>query len=151
MGGCAKVAIVFGVLGILFVIIFFAMCGTAVKQAADQHVSQQADFAAQTALEVTAIQLYNDYHANEVAADSKYKDKKLAVTGTVNEIRVDIGGDPVVELNSGKPFQTVDAYFPKSAADNLTNLKKGDTATFTCRGGGMIIGDPQLRNCSRTS
>jgi hypothetical protein len=147
MGGCAKAVIVVLVLGVIGTIGFLTMCGTAVKQVVDEHAAQEAAFQAQEAIPVTARQLNADYQANEVSANDKYKGKKLAVTGTVTDISVDIGGDPVLILDTGEMLESVHASFPKEAQNSLASVSKGTSVTVTCRGGMMVMKSPTLDDC----
>ncbi|SEC86757.1 tRNA_anti-like [Burkholderia sp. WP9] len=97
-------------------------------------------------IQITAQQLYAEYHANEVAADLKYKGRWLAVTGAVVEIKNDVFGQPVVSLQvDGDPFHTVNAYFGKDKIEQIAKLQKGSTVAITCRGDGMFFMSPNLK------
>ena len=50
--------------------------------------------------EVSAYQLYREYNANEIAADNKFKGKKLAVTGRIADMS-ETFGSIYVNLKSG--------------------------------------------------
>jgi hypothetical protein len=52
-----------------------------------------------SAIVITADALHAEYKANEVAADGKYKDKTLEVSGTVQEIGKDALGAQYVNLS----------------------------------------------------
>ena len=96
-------------------------------------------------IKVTAIKLYNDYEANEVAADNMYKGKRLEVTGTVESINKDIADDVYISLTAGEILSNIQCHLsdPGKAAE----LKKGQRITVTGTGDMMIIGIPQLRDC----
>jgi hypothetical protein len=96
---------------------------------------------------VTAIDLYDDYQANEVAADNKYRNKRLLVTGVVDEITKDFLDTPIVTLMTGSEFFYVSASFPKDDI-KVAELSKGWQVTLECRGQGMILGTPFLDRCS---
>ena len=51
-------------------------------------------------IEVPNTQLWNEYEANEVAADEKYKGKRLLVAGVVDSIDKDVFNNVVLHLRS---------------------------------------------------
>lgn len=99
-------------------------------------------------VEVTAIKLSEEYDANKVAADAKYKDKRLKVTGIIDSIGKDILDDPYVTLE-GMPNRLfgVQCMFSKSKEQELINLKKGQEITLTGKMSGEMIGNVVLREC----
>lgn len=101
---------------------------------------------AQPAIELSAQALFAAYDANEVSADDQYKGQRLAVTGTVAGINKDFTDSVYVQIDSGQMFQTVDAR--GIAPDVASALSKGETVTVECTGNGLMIGSPQLRDCS---
>lgn len=99
-------------------------------------------------IEVTAIKLSEEYDANKVAADAKYKDRRLKVTGIIDGIGKDILDDPYVTLE-GMPNRLfgVQCMFPKSKEQKLINLKKGQEITLVGKISGELIGNVVLREC----
>jgi len=74
-----------------------------------------------------APQLYNDYKANEISADTKYKNKVIMVVGMVNKIGKDILDKPYITLWSDKYSITeVQCYIQQSQISIASNLQKGD-------------------------
>lgn len=79
--------------------------------------------------------LYKDYTDNPINADSKYKDKKLQLTGKIANIDRDIGKNPYITFN-------VDEYGAQSIKMSFEDdkivaaLKKGQNVTVvgTCSG-----------------
>jgi len=100
---------------------------------------------AQSTIEVTAYQLFNDYNANEVAADTTYKNKTLLVTGKIESINKDVFDKIYVSLETGELFSTVDAR--GLSVEETQGLGKGQSITVICQGNGFLIGSPQLKNC----
>jgi hypothetical protein len=96
---------------------------------------------------VTAVQLYQEYQENEVAADEKYKDKILEISGVVDSVQKnDLGA--IVVLLQGKKGSIVShvqcgladtgVYGGKHKAENAqkaATLRKGQQVTL--RGKGM--------------
>jgi hypothetical protein len=88
----------------------------------------------------TASNLYDDYNANEVAADEKYKSKLIEVTGKIERISKDIFNDPYVTLMAGD-YAVVQCSFKETK--QLSRLVKGDRITIigSCTGKmAMIVG-----------
>ncbi|MCK9362095.1 MAG: OB-fold putative lipoprotein [Syntrophales bacterium] len=88
-------------------------------------------------ISITSEQLYKEYEANEVAADPKYKDKTLKVSGTIRAIGKTIGDKPYVNLSTGPFSHQVMVMFPADTYNNqLAAYKKGDAieVTGTCTG-----------------
>lgn len=85
--------------------------------------------------EVTANQLYQAYDANEIAADDKYKGKKLAVTGRISEIS-EILGDIHVDLKTGDGIGWTKISCNMEDRDVVSKLRKGQKVTIigTCDG-----------------
>lgn len=85
------------------------------------------------AYELTAYELFNYYEANEVAADDKFKGKKIAVSGTIKDIGNDIMGDSYITLESGAYLGSVQCYLDKSV---VARLSKGQQIAVigTCKG-----------------
>jgi hypothetical protein len=96
---------------------------------------------------VSAVTLYSDYHANEVRADNKYKDKILKVSGTIKQIRKTFLDDIIVEI-SGAEWGSIDCKIVTEQTDEASNLNKGQQVTIVGKCTGMLIGDVQLKNCT---
>lgn len=97
---------------------------------------------------VTAVQLFNDYDANEVAADEKFKGKRLLVTGTVQSIDKGAFNNIVISLRTPNEFMAVHASFDNEHEKMAASLKKGVKVNWICDGEGRIIGSPILKNCA---
>jgi hypothetical protein len=98
-------------------------------------------------VEVDAVTLWKDYQANEVAADNRYKDKQLLVSGKVTDISKDFLDDVVIKLATPNPFMNVMATMDDGEAAKAARLSKGEDLKIVCKGGGMVIGSPMLRDC----
>ena len=99
---------------------------------------------------ITASDLASAYEANEVRADSNYKDKMLAVTGTVDLIQSTLFGSLYVSLKDESKqysFMSITCYFPDEAKNQLANLSKGQKVTVTGKCGGKTMSIVSLRDC----
>lgn len=99
---------------------------------------------------VDAKTLAEEYAANEVAADQKYKVRKsyILVSGVVESINKDFKGDPYVSLRGNVQFQDVQARFSDSDVSSLAALKKGQKVMFVCEVSGRVVAQVMLRNCT---
>jgi hypothetical protein len=109
--------------------------------------SNSATTAKENAEPTTAKALFRAYHANEVAADEFYKGRLLAVSGRVEGIRKDFSDGIYVELQTENEFESVRAELSDGQAENASALFKGASVTVVCRGTGMILGSPGLKDC----
>ncbi len=99
-------------------------------------------------VQATAVDLYAAYHANEVAADEKYKGKRIALVGVVNSIEKDAFDNMIVSLDTKAPLQEVHATMRASDKGKVAALSKGQGAILLCIGGGMILGSPMVNDCT---
>lgn len=96
-------------------------------------------------IEITANELYSAYNANEVAADEKYKGKKIAVTGVISDIRKDFAGNAKISLEIGI-LQTINCNFGKNAGV-VSKLNKQDKITVVGICKGFIVKQVVVDNC----
>ena len=98
-------------------------------------------------ISVGSIRLWQDYDANEVAADNRYKGKPVRVTGRVLAVEKNLMGAAMVDLTSGNHvFRTIGILTP-DATPRAAVLAKGDTIVIQCKGGGMMMRMAQLDDC----
>lgn len=97
---------------------------------------------------VSALKLSNDYAANEVAADQRYKPGRLLVSGTVREISKDFLNDPYVTLAGRGELEDVQAHFEERSENALARLHRGQSIDVVCEVSTMIVTDVMMKNCS---
>lgn len=113
--------------------------------AADAAAAPAEPKAEEPAIAVTSLELAAAYEENEIAADQKYKGKRLEVTGTITGIDSDLMDKPVVQLETKNPFMSAGASgLPVEVA---ATLKKGQKITLICTGNGEVMTMPQLNEC----
>ncbi|GEM_PF-2148178 len=101
---------------------------------------------------IDAASLFAEYEANEVAADLKYKDKQLEVSGTITNFRTDLTGNPVIFFGiSAGGYSGVEATFGKDKASNIATLSKGQKITIIGICAGKSVGDVRLQATSIVS
>lgn len=77
--------------------------------------------------------MLDEYQTNEVAADQKYKDKFVKITGKVKDIGKDVLNNIYVCVNDGTDltWEYAQCYFSdQSEVDKVANLAVGDTITL---------------------
>jgi hypothetical protein len=94
--------------------------------------------------------LLDDYKDNEIAADAKYKGKRVTVVGVVKEIKKDFLDSPYVLVgrNHGSLFEVPQAQcaFDDAATATLAKLKKGTVVGLVCDCDGLLM-NVQLTDC----
>ncbi len=97
--------------------------------------------------EVSLGRLIEDYDANEVAADNKYRNHLLIVSGPVNGIKKDLEGNTYLNLGVQSHLLGVNATLNPKYVQLAASLAKGDVVSIVCVGDEKII-TPQLKNCA---
>jgi len=96
---------------------------------------------------LSSDELYNDYETNEVAADSKYRNAVVIVTGIISEIGRDFTDEPYITLGGKNFTDGIKCSFPKDSEGSIANLRKGKKVTVK----GKVAGKPfyiELENCA---
>ena len=99
-------------------------------------------------ISVSAAELVNDYKANEVAADARYKGKVVEVSGAIDRIGKDLIDTMYVSLSSGRQFEfrSVQCYFADSEEGKLSQLSNGQWITLKGRCDGLM-GNVLVKEC----
>lgn len=114
------------------------------KEKADAYLSAAEEFSNQQKAKKKeeANKLFqsiiSDYQNNEVAAENKYKGNTYTVSGTIQDIGLDVVDNPYIVL-SGDMHVTF--YFHKSEKERIAQMNKGDTIVIEgkCDGAGVIL------------
>ena len=102
---------------LFFIVIAFGSVDEAPKITAETTAS----------VEITAAQLYQEYQANEIAADEKYKDQIIQVSGRIRDIGNDLMDNPYITLVGDPYFGDVQCYFSEKSI--VASLSKGQQIT----------------------
>lgn len=122
------------VIYVLLVLSFIGTLGGSKNAATSVSTAQQAT--PEPAIVVTSDKLASDYKDNQVAADAKYKDKIVEVTGTVDSIGKDITDSSYVTFEGESQYSVINkvqAFFSKSNESALIDVKKGQKLTLRGR------------------
>jgi hypothetical protein len=96
---------------------------------------------------VTATELWSIYNVDPTRADAMYKNRPVAVSGRVIDVRRDLKGDLLVRLATDQPFDTVRATVTNP--NGLATIPSiGQTVALNCTGHGILIGAPILDACA---
>jgi predicted nucleic acid-binding Zn ribbon protein len=99
------------------------------------------------AADVTAPELWAEYARDARAADRKFKDKAIAVSGIVRSVERDYEGTMVARLSTGDAFETVNARLATRNDPSIVGVIKGRSVSLLCVGRGALVGAPQLGGC----
>jgi hypothetical protein len=101
------------------------------------------------ATEVSVAQLLRDYKGNEVRGDGQYKNKRLRITGTVDDIKKDFTGGIYVTVGTGAQFEIPQAQcsFDDEFTAKASSLSKGDKITVECTCKGLMM-NVQMDECT---
>lgn len=94
---------------------------------------------------VSASGLLDYYEKNEVKADNAFKDNSFFVKGPIKSISKDFTGDAYLSIGDDD-FKSVRCYFKDQ--NELTELKPGQVVTIKGVGGGFVMGDALIRECT---
>ena len=81
-------------------------------------------------LKVSAAEIVNEYETNEVAAQQKYGDKIVEITGIVDDIGLDIMKDPYVTIGSGGEFEAVQVQAMLAEGVDAASIQPGSEITI---------------------
>jgi hypothetical protein len=98
---------------------------------------------------LSAEQLYSAYHNNEVVADRAYRGKALVIVGEVwSNDRPALGAISLklAVLKQHSNFVRANLMITEGAKSR--DIFRGFSVTLSCFGGGMVLGDPQLDECT---
>lgn len=95
---------------------------------------------------VGATRLHKEFSENAIAASAKYKDKLTMVTGQIEELSM-VLDVPVVGLQTGQMFQTVDCYMKSELIPYLSKLKKGQHVSIIGKVESEFAGSVTVMDC----
>lgn len=99
----------------------------------------------------TGYEYYAAYQRNEVAADNKYKGRKLKIRVIVWDISKDYSGEVYLRV-LGEPdttgLSTIHASLANYELAKAAELGRGDVLTMLCIGGTMMLDIPTLKDCN---
>lgn len=116
------------------------------QQVSQGSVTEKAQPATEV-IKVSAIKLSEEYKANEISADAKYKGNVVEVLGVVGSIAKDIFDTPYVTLkNEEYSIVSIQCMFSKDYEPTLALLYKGYPITLSGKVSGKM-GNIIIREC----
>lgn len=94
-----------------------------------------------------AAVLFDEYAADEKAANAKYLDKVISVSGTVSSVNREDAEEPGLNLNTNDMMGMVTCQFLPDHAYELDNIQEGDRVTVKGQCTGVLM-DVVLIRCS---
>lgn len=99
------------------------------------------------AIKVTAVKLSEEYKANEISADAKYKGNIVEVSGVVGTIAKDFLDTPYITLKTGEySFVSIQCMFSKADEPKLATIMKGQQIILSGEVSGKM-GNVLVRGC----
>lgn len=129
---------------ILLGIIGNVMNGDTGAPGSNSPITPQAE--AEQAIAITARELYAQYEANEIQADALYKNKTLAVSGTIQNIGKDILDDPYISFKTDNLIGSVQCMLADTEKEKAAQLREGTAITLQGKNSGKLM-NVLLRNC----
>lgn len=100
-------------------------------------------------LTATIEDMAADYDANTIAADAKYKGRRVTLTATVGDISTDVANNAFLMLRGQSPGSpSVRAVLQDSQRPAAATLARGQTVRVDCTGDGDVLKRPQLKSCT---
>ncbi len=129
----------------LFVLVLFGLLavGSIDTEEDTKKVQSQAP-----SYRLSANQLYSEYEANEVAADSKYKGRVVVVSGTIQDIGKDIMDDAYIVIGGEGFLDGVQCMFTKGQQSSVARLSKGQHVTVKGEVSGKMFGNVLVNKCT---
>lgn len=93
--------------------------------------------------------MWQMYNENEVKADLAFRGKRVRIVGAVVEISNGMfGNEAVIQLVGEVPNHRARASMKKAARASAADLKKGQQVALLCIGNSVVLGSPQLQECT---
>lgn len=136
----------------VFIILFSILAANGSDENVQQQVLErelQENMELIAEMNISAVQLSEEYDDNKVAADAKYENKVLEISGIVDDIGKDILDEPYVVLK-GREISLfgVQCMFSRADESKLAGLSKGQSIVLKGRVSGEFIGNVLVRGCT---
>ena len=144
------VAIALGILGALIVFILLIPTGSPPPgEPSSTDAAQESAPPPPTLPELSHTELIDAYEANTIAADLRFKDQRILITGPITDIGEEILGRPYVTLVPEDRLFGVQALFPRDDAVVVAMFSKGQTVRLECEVSGETLGSIIVDDCAR--
>lgn len=139
---------------VIIVIAVFGIIGSlGDSDSTDGTQSAQEEVKEEPAISVTALKMAAEYKENEVAADAKYKDKLVEISGTVDTIGKDALDTPFIAFETENQYEIINriqCMFGRNDVEALSSVSKGQKITLQGEVSGAL-GNIIVRDCKIVS
>lgn len=139
-GGCGRVA---GIVAIVLVGIW--VLGSFAVRFEDAETTRK--LATEPALSTSVSDILDAYAANELAADDRFKDRVLEVSGKVGMIIDGFGDKPIISLETPEGGDKIDASLLPDERSRAAALAKGQDVIVRCARITASLTAPTLLDC----
>lgn len=138
-----------GCLGVIGILVVLAIIGSIVGPPAPSGTPASAVADGRTTGDpVTVEEILAAYDANGVAAEARFKDRWLRISGRIDDIGTDVLNTPYVTMKRPNDLFGVQAMFQRNKDEALVGaFSKGQSLTLTCKHSGKL-GSVILRECT---
>lgn len=92
--------------------------------------------------------IQTSYEANSVRADADFKNKRIKLTGTIDDINTDLFGNPYLAMKNPKnQFARPQLSFDKSSVSIVKSFDKGQNIMLVCTGAGDVLKTAMFTDC----
>jgi uncharacterized protein (DUF1330 family) len=98
-------------------------------------------------VKITAVELFNLYEKNEVAADEQFAGRYIEVTGSIDSIDKDFQDHIVIRLRTANKWIPASMYMNDYQKDTASQLKKGQKVIIRCNEMKRWVGSPMGEQC----
>ena len=92
--------------------------------------------------------IFKEYDKNSVAADAKFEDKIVVVSGTIQSIGKDIMDTAYLVIGGSGFLDGVQCMLPRGQEGLVARVSKGQYVTLKGKVSGQIMGNVIVNNCS---
>ena len=122
--------------------------GTVSPATSDNNGSEASEAAAVAPVEVSAVEVEAAYAANEAAAQQKYGNQALRVSGRIKSIDLDFSDKPFVVLQGTNEFTGPQLHLTEDAQAKASSLSKGQKIVAVCQNVSEVVGTPMFKDCT---
>lgn len=95
---------------------------------------------------ISASEAINDYKANELKGNKKYKGKYVRIHSAVSAIKEGAFSKAYIQANGQNQFEYITIYINPDD-ERFLNISKGDKIDLICKGDGVLLGSPIFDKC----
>lgn len=103
------------------------------------------------AVAVTATEITKAYRENEAAAHTRFSGQLSALSGRVQDVKLNLTNEAVINLEGDQPGSYVSVHLTSAAQSAASSLSVGESITVYCPESNEMMGIPVMLKCSFTA